>query len=130
MDDFLARALQTMNKMQSDELEKLSIQFQMSLINNQYVFGKHAFRKHRSKDEKRSVINASLWDVMSTGLSRYSPDLVESREQDLQTRFYGLMNNETFQNDITYGTNGLRQVKQRFQAANFMLKEVFSDHSD
>ena len=130
MDDFLARALQTMNEMRSDELKKLSIQFRMGLINNIRVFGKHAFRKHLSKEDRRSVINASLWDVMSTGLSRYSQGLVESREQDLHRAFYRLMNNETFQNDITYGTNGLRQVTNRFQAAKFMLKEVFSDHSD
>ena len=39
------------------------------------------------------------------------------------------MQDETFQDDITIGTNGLRQVKQRFQAANFILQKVFNDHS-
>ena len=130
MDEFLARGLQTMNEMQSEELEELSEQFRTGLTNNFKVFGRHAFRKHHSREDRRSVINASLWDVMSTGLSRYSPDLVESREQDFRHRFYRLMKDETFQNDITYGTNGLRQVKQRFQAANFILQEVFNDHSD
>ncbi len=130
MDDFLADGLRDMNRMQPEELEKLSKQFQTGLANNFKVFGRHAFRKHHSREENRSVINASLWDVMSTGLSRYSPGLVESRDQDLRHRFYRLMKDETFQNDITYGTNGLRQVKQRFQAANFILQEVFNDHSD
>ncbi len=130
MDEFLARGLQTMNEMQSEELEELSEQFRTGLANNFKVFGRHAFRKHHSREENRSVINASLWDVMSTGLSRYSPSLVRSREEDLRRAFYGLMQDETFQDDITYGTNGLRQVKQRFKAANCILQEVFNDHSD
>ena len=73
--------------MQSEKLKELSAQFDIGLLNNYVVFFKHAFRKHRSKEDKRSVINASLWDVMSTGLSRYSPDLVESREKTCAARF-------------------------------------------
>ena len=139
MDDFLARALQTMNEMQSEELEKLSKQFQTGLTNNFKVFGKHAFRKYHNKlerilldmrNDRRSVINASLWDVMSTGLSRYSKELVASREQDLRSSFWILMQDYTFEESITYSTNGLRQVKQRFQAVHTMLHEVFNDHSD
>ena len=83
MDDFLARGLQAMNEMQSEELEKLSKQFRTGLANNFKVFGRHAFRKHLSKEDRRSVINASLWDVMSTGLSRYSAGFwLNPREQD------------------------------------------------
>ncbi len=130
MDDFLARALQTMNEMQSEELTTLFLEFEKGLHNNYRVFGKHAFRKHLSKEDRRSVINASLWDVMSTGLSRYDPTLVTSRQEDLRHQFYKLMQDDTFLNDITYGTNGLRQVRQRFQAANFILQKVFNDHSD
>lgn len=130
MDDFLARALQIMNEMQSEELETLSEQFRISLTNNFKVFGKHAFRKHLSKEDKLSVINASLWDMMSTGLSHYSPSLVESREQDLRHWFYKLIQDDRFLNNITYGTNGLRQVTNRFIAADFILQKVFNDHSD
>ena len=68
MDDFLANALFEMNKMHESELESASIEFRTSMINNRYVFEKHAFRKSRP-GYRRSVLNASLWAVMSTILS-------------------------------------------------------------
>ena len=67
MDDFLAKTLVHMNKMSETELSELSAQLRTCLYNNREVFGRHAFRKHTEFQEHRSVINASLWDVMTTG---------------------------------------------------------------
>ena len=72
MDEFLAKALRTMNRFTADQLATLSAEFRLCLINNYSVFGKHSFRKHIAGQEERSVLNASLWDVMTTGLSRES----------------------------------------------------------
>ena len=42
------------------------------------------------------MLNASLWDVMSTGLSQYPEHLVEARAAALRTAFYPLMSDEEF----------------------------------
>jgi hypothetical protein len=126
MDDFLAQALSKMNKMTSQELEKLSHQFRTSLKNNINAFGIHAFRKHLSGQEKRSVINASLWDVMSTGLSQYSESLVEAKVEELQTAFYKLFDDQNFIDAISLGTNQVKKVTERFQQTQKVLKEVFN----
>ena len=130
MDEFLARGLRTMNKMDPKSLTNLSQEFQKSLANNLYVFGKYAFRKHLSTSDRRSVLNASLWDVMSTGLSRYSESRVKSRAKSLRRAFYRLMQNDDFVMSITYGTNDPQRVNLRFVAANDMFQEVLGDHSD
>ncbi len=78
MDEFLAAALQKMNKLTSDELAALSGEFRVGLNNNCNVFGKHAFRKHSQGQDERSVLNASLWDVMTTGLSRHNERAVRN----------------------------------------------------
>jgi len=125
MDDFLARGLKAMNKFTSDELQQLSGQFRRSLVNNHKVFDRHAFRKHTSSQDGRSVLNASLWDVMSTGLSRYSEHVVEVRTKELNAAFLKLMHDDEFIKSITYGPNDVKRVKHRFSAIHSMLEEVF-----
>jgi len=130
MDDFLAQALKKMNSLGPEALESLSMKFRTSLANNFNVFGKHAFRKHVEGQDSRSVLNASLWDVMSTGLSRYAEHLVEARADDLRNSFYPLMADEEFIKAITYGPNDMRKVRHRFKVAAAMFEEVFGADSN
>ena len=123
MDDYLATALRKMNS-EPELLERLSLEFRTGLGNNLYVFGKHAFRKHKSAQSNRSVLNASLWDVMSTGLARYGDALVANCAGRLREAFYGLMENREFIDAITYGPNDPRKVRYRFAAVREMLDEV------
>ena len=126
MDDFLAVGLKTMNTLGKDKIQKLSGQFRTCLQNNFKVFGKHAFRKHTEGQDSRSVLNASLWDVMSTGLSRYPEHVVEARADKLRDAFYELMCDEEFIRSITYSVNDMRRVKHRFERADKMFMEVFN----
>lgn len=129
MDDFLAQALRKMNSLPEKDLSLLSMEFQRSLANNYAVFDRHAFRKHSQGQEKRSVLNASLWDVMSTGLSRYSKKEVESHMENLKNKFYPLLDNDEFLTAITYSTNGTKQVRYRFCIAGAVFEEVFGAHT-
>lgn len=127
MDDFLAKALENMNGMHPTQLEALSGQFRASMRNNFLVYGRHAFRKHLSSSDNRSVINASLWDVMSTGLSLYSEPLIEANKDELQKLTYELFNNNDFQAAISLGTNQVTRVQTRFKLAHHELGRVLGD---
>ena len=124
MDVFLADGLREMNA-NPTSLSALSSQFRTSLSNNFFLFGKHAFRKHDLEQERRGVINASLWDVMSTGLSCYSPEVVEGNAEALLDAFYDLMEDDEFVDAITRGPNSPNQVKRRFAMAKEMFQGVF-----
>ena len=124
MDEFLAKGLKKMND-KTELLPILSEQFRHSLQNNHWLFGKHAFRKHKREQEHRNVLNASLWDVMSTGLSHYLPHIIQERSTKLQDRFYCLMKDEEFMDSITKSPNSAKQVNLRFVIAKEMLEEVF-----
>ena len=130
MDDFLAQALVRMNELLPQQLEKLSSELRTSLKSNMMLFRKHAFRKHARGQDTRSVINASLWDVMSTGLSHYPEHLVEARAEKLKKAFYLLLQDGSFIESITLGTNQVNRVKYRFSQTTEMFKEVFGDHSN
>lgn len=129
MDDFLAKSLREMNA-RPESLPALSQQLRTTLDNNFHLFGKHAFRKHVPGQEHRSVLNASLWDVMSTGLSRHSQRVVGKRADILREAFYPLLESEDFAQAISYGTNSVNQVKRRFAMARSMFEEALGAYSD
>ncbi len=128
MDKFLADCLRKMNSL-PEFLPNLSRQLGTTLDNNFNLFGKHAFRKHKPGQEMRNVLNASLWDVMSTGLSRYPPQVVNERATALREAYYRLLKNEEFVDAITRGTNNVNKVKTRFAMAAEMFEEVLGAYS-
>ena len=70
-------------------------------------------------------MNASLWDVMSTGLSRIPESVVDNRAEDLRKAFYARLQDESFVKSITYSPNSTNMVVHRFQVAKGMFQEVF-----
>ncbi len=131
MDDFLANCLTHMNKMEESSLKELSSTFRQGLANNTNLFGRHAFRKScASESQGRSVINASLWDVMSTGLSCYSETHVDAQAEPLREAVRELLDDYEFDTAITYGTSDTRRVRSRFRMTDKMLREILGAHAN
>jgi hypothetical protein len=129
MDALLARSLEQINELSAEELRRLESQFHRSLRNNIRLFGRHAFRKHIPGQSSRGIINASLWDVMTTGLSLYAEELVEERLEPLRTAIYRLMTDPDFSTSISYSPNSTKSVKTRFEKSRAMLMEILGDHA-
>ncbi len=129
MDKFLADCLRRMNRMAEAELSRLSADFRRGLTNNFMLFGRHAFRKHRPRQKRRGVLNASFWDVMSTGLSRHPGDAVKRSHGPLRRRVFDLFDDEEFNDAITYGPNDARKVKTRFRLTQEVFEEVLGAHA-
>ena len=130
MDDFLAKCLRQMNEMEDSDLSRLSDEFHRGLANNFMLFDQHAFRKHDPEQERRSVLNASLWDVMSTGLSHYDEDRVEVCAVPLCQAIHGLFDDEKFNDAITYSPNSTRKVRFRFRVTQIIFEEILGAHTD
>ena len=130
MDDFLANCLRRMNRMDDAALSQLSGEFHRGLTNNLMLFDRHAFRKHEPGQERRGVINASFWDVMSTGLSRYAEDKIQKSRTPLRREIFRLFHDEDFNIAITYGPNGARKVRTRFRLTHDVFQEVLGADTD
>ena len=130
MDEFLANCLEKMNGSDESKLLQLSAEFRTGLANNVELFERHTFRKHEPAQKRRSVLNASLWDVMATGLSRYAEDRVVACADSLRQAIYGLLEDEDFNAAITYGTNDTRKVTFRFRKTRKIFQEVMGADTD
>ena len=129
MDAVLANCLRRMNRMDDTQLSRLSTEFRRGLTNNLMLFHRHAFRKHEPEQVRRGVLNASFWDVMSTGLSRHAQDTVEEHSERLREKVFRLLANERFNSAITYGPNDAKQVRTRFHLAQEVFEEVLGAHA-
>ena len=127
MDEFLGESLRVMNEKSS--LIGLSREFRNSMRNNYILFGKHAFRRH-SKGKSRGLINASLWDVMSTSLSRYPTPLIVEHSHGIKRGFYQLLEDQRFDKSISHSTNNTKQVRNRFAATRQMFEEVLGAYQN
>jgi hypothetical protein len=129
MDDFLAETLEKMNTLSPDELQDLRCAFERSLNNNFFLFGKHAFRKSLgvgSKYADRTVINIALFDVCSVFFADLTEDAVHEHAASFRTAFKELLTGYDFNQAITYGTNGAKQVNLRFKCTVRSASEVIA----
>lgn len=116
MDDFLAYAIEFLNGKEEAWLTNLGSRFRLSMRNNYTLFERHAFRKSLAWDqERRSLINISLFDVMSTVLSVTSKRTVDKNSDEILGRVVDLVNDDAYSHAITYSTNSTSQVKARFR---------------
>jgi len=130
MDEHLAKALKRMNAMDAPALARLREDLHRALDNNLELFGQHAFRKHQPDQKRRSVFNASLWDVLTTGLAPISRDQLLAHKDALLHGFRDLLSNNDFIRSISYNPNGTIQARERFTAMNSLLQEVFHARAD
>lgn len=125
MDDWLARGLKELERLSEAERQTLRAKLQLGLRNNFTVFAKHAFRKHREAAHRRSIINASIFDVMMSELSKRDEASVAARADALRSAFIRRMDDVEFERAVTYGPNAAKEVRKRFEIATAMMKEVF-----
>lgn len=130
MDHFLARALGHMNRAGDETLDEVREAFHRTLTNNKLLFQRQAFRKHEPEQDRRGVINASLWDVMSTGLASYETTHVFERWETVSAGFHALLKDEKFNEAITYGPNDAKKVRRRFKMARRMFRETLRADAD
>ena len=132
MDAFLANCLRKMNQMAPCELDSLSEEFRTGLSNNWNLFRQDSFRRSgfKANRERRSGLNASFWDVMSSGLSRYPTKLVSARAEPLREAVHDLLQDKAFDAAITYGPNGAKNVRLRFEMSRQVFKEVLGARKD
>jgi len=133
MDDFLANGLRKMNKIGKEEPSRLSLlssEFRRGLSNNLILFGRQSFRKYKPEYERRSVLNASFWDVMSTSFSHYEEEHLQTHSEAVRSSILELFKNEEFNTAITYGPNDSNKVRARFRMVQEKLEEIFGDYAN
>ena len=128
MDDFLARGISSMDSSTEEQMTSMERAFLDSMRRNYRLFGRHAFRKSLREEDDNiglTVINISLFDVLSYLFTRISDDILDALSDHIRSRIVGLIKSEEFSHAITYSTNSTQQVEARFTMVQDACKEFF-----
>ncbi len=126
MDSFLAEALNSMNGMAEEDLNRLEERFLWAMEVNNRLFKRHAFRKslRTGIDADRSALNIALFDVCSVVLSRLDERTISINGAAIRESVAELLGDREFNNAITYATNDKTRVATRFRGLESKLAEV------
>lgn len=128
LDSFLGKTTEYID----DELQftdtdrsKLVESFHRAMRNAYTVFGDHAFRKWPFGAERRNPINRALFEVWGVVLSRHDEQRIIEHADELRAAARTLMTDDSrFIEAISQGTGDPRRVRDRFEQAEEVAKEV------
>jgi len=129
LDSFLNKGMVDINKMSTQEIEKLQRRFIRTMMAAYEIFGREAFRKRYKVAAPRSPINKALFESWAVNLSQLNEDqiqVLEAKKLLLQEKFISLMNDPAFNNAVSQSTGDINRVKLRFSAINQLIKEVLA----
>lgn len=129
LDSFLNKTMEDINKMPTQEIEKLQHAFQRTMGAAYNIFGKEAFRKRYKATAPRSPINKALLETWSVNINQLSNEQIETLQERkvlLQEKFIILMNDPVFNNAISQATGDASKVKFRFHSIEQLINEVLS----
>ncbi len=127
LNGYLEKVMEKINEMSPKERDSLSTDFKKAMCAASDIFGEYAFRKRTNIDDRRRPISKALFESWSVQLARCSPEqiriLVKKREA-VQRRFIQLvLEDEDFNNAISYSTGTPRHVQKRFRAIKQLVEE-------
>lgn len=133
LDEFTEEASQ-LKKFPFDECEKA---FRNAMVNSEYLFGRHAFRKvFKGYDDSssRSLINKALFLAFSVVLSRFNSEEIMKRATRCGwiARLADIIDSDFDESRetmrlISYGTNGVRNIRRAFSIAEKLASELSID---
>ena len=129
LDSYLVYAMKKINKMSQKELDALAKDFKKAMTAGVDIFGKEAFRKPRSENNRRRPVSRALFDSWSIQLARCSEQQITTlieRHEEVQHRFRSLIEDAEFDNIISASTSTPARVRRRFQAIKELVEEVVS----
>jgi len=133
-DTFLNNTMEYLNQIPSEEMEKLIIQFKISMRIAYRTFDNDAFRKRYDENADRFPISKALfesWSVNLNKLNNEDPEFflkIMNKKEMLKKRFIKLMNEDrVFEKAITQGTGERNKVRIRFDCIESILREVIYD---
>jgi hypothetical protein len=129
LDAFLRSTMRLVNDLPVPQIEALEYDFTRAMRAAQEVFGVHAFRKRYRETYGRLPVNKPLFEAEAIGLAKLSDgelDKLRNHTDQVEERFFDLMEDSTFQDSISYATGDVTKVQFRFAAVEKMLRDEAS----
>jgi hypothetical protein len=131
LDEFLNMAMRKINSWSEDHEKAMFTQFKKAMINAEFVFGKHRFRKYYGENHARAPINRGLFEAQSVVLAKMSNQNLEKlaeRKSIVMSKLKESMKYDTpLYKALLYATGKSEATKTRVKEITRICKEVLDD---
>lgn len=126
LDSFLLHAMDNLNRIPEHSLNELAATFLASVATVRSIFGRYAFRKFYERGGRRGPINKALFEVWTTCVRTYDPELLETHKEKIISGFIDLLSepSSNFARAISVGTGSYNAVSTRFTAVQDLLLRI------
>jgi len=129
-DDFLNLAMEKINLLNEDEIEKICKSFETSLRAAYDIFGDYAFRKQFEYLDRKNPLNKPLFEAWIYNLSKQSGirlNLLKRNAQKVNLKFIDLMNQDiNFVYSISSGKPNA--IKYRMERISQLIDGILHDN--
>lgn len=126
LDTFMTKGMSLIKILSDEKREQLKADFIKAMKTAIEVFGDDAFRKRRSREDRRKPINKALFETLSVAFSQLSDDetatLIKNAEV-FKDKFIAINNDHTFYNSLASGTGLKPSVSKRFSEIYKIVNE-------
>ncbi|MEO5728299.1 MAG: DUF262 domain-containing protein [Byssovorax sp.] len=128
MDDFLTQATELLDdksQISDKALAELAVDLHRAATNAHKLFGEHAFRKWRVKEEARNPINRPLFESWAVVLADFTWEALEPCQAAIvKTARKKMTSDAKYVDSISTGTGDPAKVKLRFGVARTIIEEA------
>lgn len=131
MMEFLDRAMEELDSLEGQELEKLKNDLLCTLEFTEIILGKgHRFSRSIEKSNKTNTLNRSLFDVLTVCFSKITEkEKFKKNKEIFEKKLCNLLLDEKsdFSRSITEGTSGKSAIETRFKIMNKLIEDVLNE---
>lgn len=124
---FLSGAMRALNEMSSSDLSTLRAAFADAMSRAHSVFGRYAFRKFTTGQNRRGPVNKALFESWANVLQAYPADRLQKHATEIQRKVSSMfLNDGDYVKSLSAGTGSSASVRIRFERAHHALREVLA----
>lgn len=130
LDTYMSKAMANINTKSEVELQKITSDFEESMITCKYIFKNEAFRKVYGTHKKLPPINKAIFDTLSVQVALISVqqrDLLKDKASIFKKEFKNLLKNDAdFFTAVTSSTGDKKRVINRHSKVENLIHETIS----
>lgn len=122
VDEFLGKTMTYLNFISEENLNRVEKEFLVAMENSKRVLGGNAFRLLSGNSGRKSPINMNVFEVVVYIMIKL--DLKNDLDDVVREKYFELMLDEKFLENIANHRDALNKVKERFEMINNKFKVV------
>ncbi len=130
LDSFMTKGMGLIKTLPEEKRKKMKTDFTKAMNTAIVIFGDDAFRKRKSRKDKRKPLNKALFETMSVALSKLSDKdrlTLIARQDIFKNKFIEINNDNKFHNSLASGTGHKESVNKRFSEIFRIVAETIAD---